>query len=311
MQRNALISVAAGLLSAVLYLSIKWSILGTLLFMFSPLPLFATGLGLGLAAGAVAALAAMIAVALVTEFTGMVVFAIAYAVPALMVVRFALLNRMAEDGTTEWYPPGQMLAWIALFGIGAFAAAAVFTGTGTGGLRAEISSYVDTMRGLSGQSSDSVDQVFATIKLIFPVIVTTWWMIIMVVNGVLAQKMLERRGLNRRPGPDLRTTALPPWLAGVMVAATVAALLGSEWLEFLGINIALILCVPYFFVGLAVLHMVSAAWSIRRAILFAAYVLLLLFSWTAVVVAGIGFLEHWTGLRERFGGPSRSHERKE
>jgi hypothetical protein len=221
---------------------------------------------------------------------------------------------MAEDGTTEWYPPGQMLAWIALFGIGAFTAAAVFTGTGTGGLRAEISSSVDTMRGLfvkSGQSSDSVDKFFATIELIFPFMVTTWWLIIMVVNGVLAQRMLERRGLNRRPGPDLRTTALPPWLAGVMVAATVAALLGSGWLEFLGINIALILCVPYFFVGLAVLHMVSAAWSTRRAILFAAYVLLLLFSWTAVVVAGIGFLEHWTGLRERFGGPSRSHERKE
>ncbi len=315
MQRNALISVAAGLLSAVLYLSTKWSILGALIFaLMSPLPLFAAGLGLGLAAGVVAALAATIAVALVADFTGMVIFVIAYAVPPLMVVRFALLNRMVEDGTTAWYPPGLLLSWIALYGIVAFTAAAVFTGTGTGGLRAEISGYVDTMRGLiveQAQSSASVDQVFATVKLIFPFIVTTWWMVIMVVNGILAQRMLERRGWNKRPGPDLRTTALPLWPAGVLVAATVAALLGSGWLEFLGSNIALILCVPYFFVGLAVLHTVSAAWSSKKAILFAAYVLLLLFSWTAVVVAGIGVLEHWTGLRERFGGPNRSHERKE
>ena len=97
----------------------------------------------------------------------------------------------------------------------------------------------------------------------------------------------------------------------VAVAATVAALLGSGWLGFVGTNIALILCVPYFFVGLAVLHTVSAAWSNRTAILFATYVLLLLFSWAAVLVAGIGVLEHWTGLRERFGGPDRSQERKE
>jgi hypothetical protein len=315
MQRDVLISVAAGLLSAILYLSTKWTVLGAMVFaLFSPLPLFAAGLGLGLAAGAGAALAATITVALVANWTGMLVFAIAYAAPALLMVHFALLNRTAEDGTTEWYSPGPLLAWLTLFGIGAFAAAATFTGTGSEGLRAGISGYVDTMRELiveSGQSNARVEQAFTTIKLIFPFIVATWWMITIVVNGVLAQRMLERRGLNRRPGPDLRTTALPPWLAGVMVAATVVALLGSGWLEFLGTNIALILCVPYFFVGLAVLHTVSATWSSRTAILFAAYVLLLLFSWTAVLVAGIGYLEHWTGLRKRFGGPSRSHERKE
>ncbi len=317
MQRNALISVAAGLLSAVLYLSTKWSILGALIFaLFSPLPLFATGLGLGLAAGVAAALTATIAVALVANFMGVAVFAIAYVAPPLMVVRFALLHRTAADGTTEWYPPGRLLAWIALFGIVGFTAVAVFTGTitGTGGLRAGISDYVDTMRGMiaePGRSSAGIDRVFTTVKLIFPFIITTWWMMIMVGNGVLAQRLLERRGWNKRPGPDLWTTALPPWPADVLVAATAAALLGSGWFGFLGINIALILCVPYFLVGLAVLHMVSAAWSSRKAILFAAYVLLLLFSWTAVVVAGIGYLEHWTGLRERFGGPSRRHERKE
>ncbi len=78
MQRNALISVAAGLLSAVLYLSIKWSILGALILaLFAPLPLFAAGFGLGLAAAVVAALTATIAVALVADIMGMVVFAMA------------------------------------------------------------------------------------------------------------------------------------------------------------------------------------------------------------------------------------------
>lgn len=315
MQRDVLISVAAGLLSAILYLSTKWAVLGAVVFaLFSPLPLFAAGLGLGLTVGAGAALTAAIAVALVTGLTGMVVFAIAYGAPALLVVRFALLNRTGEDGTTEWYPPGMLLAWITLFGIGTFAAVAIFTGSGSEGLRAGISGYVDTMRDLvveSGRSSTQIDQAFTAIKLIFPFIAVTWWMITIVVNGVLAQRMLERRRLSRRPSPDLRTIALPPWLAGVMVAAAVVALLGSGWFGFLGTNIALILCVPYFFVGLAVVHTVSAAWSNRTAILIAAYVMLLLFSWTAVLVTGIGYLEHWMGLRTRLGGPSRSNEREE
>jgi hypothetical protein len=319
MQREILLSLAAGLLSAVFYLSTKWGILGAVVFaLFSPLPLFAAGLGLGLPSVAGAALTATITVALVANLTGMVVFAIAYAAPVLLVVRFALLSRITPDGTTEWYPPGRLLVWITFFAIGVFTAATIFMGAGPGaapgGLQAGISGYVDTMRALivkSGQSSAGVDQVFATIKLIFPFIVATWWMMIMVVNGVLAQKILRRRGLNKRPAPDLRTTALPLWLAGVMVAASVAALLGSGWLGFLGTNIALILCVPYFLVGLAVVHTVSAAWSSRTAILFAVYVLLLLFSYTSLLVAGIGYSEHWAGLRKRFGGPDRSHERKE
>jgi hypothetical protein len=313
MQRNVLISVAAGLLSAVFFLSTKWSFLGALIFtLFAPLPLLAAGLGLGLAAAASAALTATITVALIANPAGTAVFAIAYGVPPLMLVHFSLLNRKADDGTTEWYPPGPLLAWIALFGVCTFTAVAVFAGVED--LRAGISGYVDTMRGLivrSDQNSPGADRIFDTVKLIFPFIIMTWWMIVTVVNGVIAQRMLERRGWSKRPAPDLRTTALPPWLLGVMVAAMVAALLGSDWLGFIGINVALSLCIPYFFVGLAVLHAISAPWPSRKAILFAAYTLLLFFSWTALVVAGIGFLEYWTGLRERFGGPNRSHERKE
>ncbi|MCH7909666.1 MAG: hypothetical protein IIB38_08625 [Candidatus Hydrogenedentes bacterium] len=75
---------------------------------------------------------------------------------------------------------------------------------------------MDTMRGMiaePGRSSASIERVFTTVKLIFPFIITTWWMMIMVGNGVLAQRLLERRGWNKRPRPDLWTTALPPWPA--------------------------------------------------------------------------------------------------
>lgn len=315
MRRDFLISVTAGLLSAVLYLSTTWSILGALVFaLFTPFPLLAAGLGLGLTAAAIATVISTLTVILVLDGIGMVVFAVVYALPAVMVVRLALLQRTAEDGTVEWYPPGLLLNFITLYAVAVFIVVDIFMGSGSGGLRAEISSYVDSMRDLvvdSQRNNTDVTLAFDAIKRIFPFIAAAWWMMVVVVNSILAQRLLERRGLNRRPGPDLRTTSLPVWLAGVMVAATVTALLGSGWLGFVGTNVALILCVPYFFVGLAVLHTVSAQWGARTAILIATYVVLLLFSRTAVLVAGIGFLEHWTDLRRRFGGPSGSQERKE
>jgi len=315
MQRDILLSVAAGLLSAILYLSAKWGFpVAPFFALFTPLPLFAAGLGLGLIAGGGTALIATIIVALVADLTVTREFSINYVVPVLLVVHFALLNRTAEDGTTEWYPLGMLLAWITLFGIGTFTVLANFTGGGSEGLQAGMASYVDTLRNLmvkSGGSNANLDQAFATLKLVIPFFIATGWLITIVVNGILAQRMLELRGLNRRPRSDLRTTALPPWLAGVMVAATVAALLGSGWLGTLGTNIALILCIPYFFVGLAVLHTVSAPWSGKSAILITAYLFLLFISWTAVLVTSVGFLEHWTGLRKRFGGPSPRNERKE
>ena len=96
-----------------------------------------------------------------------------------------------------------------------------------------------------------------------------------------------------------------------VVAAAAVALVGSGWLGFVATNIALILCVPYFLTGLAVLHAISARWNGRTAILIAVYLLLLLFGWPLLVVTGLGMVEHWAGLRQKLGDPGRGNERKE
>lgn len=317
MQRDLLTAVAAGLASAMLALSSSWGILGVLvLTLFAPLPLIAAGLGLGLTAAAIAAATALVTVALVQGWGALTVFAASDAVPALMIARFALLNREAPDGTIEWYPPGRLLTWICLYGIALFVASALIAGLGPDGLQARIAAFMDRVReAMPKPETDAAranaDRVFAALQFMVPAILTTAWMLKVTFNGVLAQKILARRGLSRRPSPDLRALALPPWLAGVTVAATVVGLLGSGWLGFLGANIAWILWVPYFLVGLAVLHAVSGTWPGRTPLLVVSYLFVILFGWLTVALAGIGFLEQWLGLRERFGGPGRGSERKE
>ncbi|HSR54826.1 MAG TPA: DUF2232 domain-containing protein [Alphaproteobacteria bacterium] len=317
MQRDVLIAVAAGLLAALLFLSSRWSIIGALVLeFFAPMPLIASGLALGLTVAIIAGACAAIAVALVTDLPALLMFAAADAVPALMIVRFALLSRQGGDGAQEWYPPGLLLVWIVALGIALFLIAALMTGFGPGGLQDRISAFLQPMRELldqsqTGGSSADAGRMVDAIAFIIPAIVTIGWIFKLVINSMLAQRILERRGLSRRPTPVLSAMTLPSWLAGLTVAATVVALLGSGWLGFMGANIALILWVPYFLSGLAVLHAVSVNWPSRTVLLIAAYVFLVLFGWPAMVAAGVGFVEQWMGLRERFGGPGRSNERNE
>jgi hypothetical protein len=314
MQKEALIAVAAGLAAAVIYLSGEWSLIGALIFaLAAPLPLLAVGLSLGLGPAALASAVAMVTIAAVKGFALMGLFAAADVAPVLIIVRFGLLNRPADDGSIEWYPPGQVLTWLTLYCAAAFAVLAVALGSGPQGLEAGVTSYVDGFRQMVAGTQDSaaVDRMLATLKRVFPFLVVTWWVIVISVNAHMAQKILVRTGQAKRPSPDLTTTALPPWILPVVVAAAAVALVGSGWLGFVATNIALILCVPYFLTGLAVLHAVSARWNGRKAILIAVYLLLLLFGWPLIVITGLGMMEYWVGLRQRFAAPSQSNERNE
>ena len=129
MPREALIAIAAGLASALLHLSTEWSLLGALVFaLAAPMPLFAAGLGRGLNAGLVAGGVAVGVIAAVAGLPRAGLFAVGDAVPVLMLVRFALLNRQIPEGGTEWYPPGLLLAWLSLYCAAAFAVLAAATG---------------------------------------------------------------------------------------------------------------------------------------------------------------------------------------
>lgn len=318
MQRQLAIAIAvgAGAVSALLHLSTQWSLLGALILtLFTPLPLLMAGLSLGLAGALIAVGAAVAAVLLAGDGLRALIFLVADGAPALFLVRQALLSRAGPDGGVEWYPPGLLLAWLTVYGALVFALLALFMGAGPGSLQAAISDYVDGFREIIAQRSRSdaegLEGLMATIKAVFPFLGVTWWLIVMIGNAVLAQKLVVRLERQLRPTPDLRATELPRWLTLGAVAATFVALLGSGWLGFVATNVALILFVPFFLTGLAVVHAISAGWPGRAAILFAIYLLFFLFGWPVLVVAGLGVLDQVTGLRHRFGGPGQGNERNE
>ncbi len=287
--------------------------LGAVFFaLAAPLPLFAAGLGLGLKGAMLAAAVATGVVAIAAGFPRAGLYAVTDAVLVVVLVRYALLNRPAADGNVEWYPPGMLLAWLTIYAAVAFVALALVWGPEN--LQSSVSDYVDGFRRMMTEAtrgSPAMDRMMAGLKRVMPFLVVAWWIVIMAVNGVLAQKFLVRTGHALRPSPDFTTTAPPGWLLSVAVAAAAAALVGSGWIGFVATNVALVLCVPYFLTGLAVVHAISVRWNGRKAVLFALYLLLVLFGWPLVVVTGLGMVEQWIGLRRRHAGPGPGNERNE
>ena len=71
-------------------------------------------------------------------------------------------------------------------------------------------------------------------------------------------------------------------------------------LGYLGRNIAMVFAVPYFLGGLAVVHGLVREVAFSGVLLGTFYLVVIISGWALVVVAGVGIIEQWAGLRSRF-----------
>ena len=289
-----------------------------LVFVYlAPLPLLLVGLGLGAKAGAIAGVTGLMVAGLTGGATTAGLYGLLNALPAALVVRQALMQKpTGPAGGAQWYPVGSILGWLTVLGAGIFLTATLASHVvGGTGIEGSVSTYLDRaftiMAPTLGESERAM--VVARFTPLFPGFVVTSWLLMTAVNGALAQALLVRMGHGLRPKTALADLNLPEWMSAVLVAAAAVALFGPGEMEYIGRNLVIILAVPFFFLGLAVIHTVA-----RRAVplpmllavfYFVFYGLLLITAWAAMIVAGIGLIEQWGGgLRRRFAGPGKNRE---
>ncbi|MGH6915201.1 MAG: DUF2232 domain-containing protein, partial [Geminicoccales bacterium] len=135
---------------------------------------------------------------------------------------------------------------------------------------------------------------------LFPGLMATSWVVMAVINAVLAQLLAVRVGRSRRPSPDFARLELPGWLWPALGAAALLALLGDGGPGFLGRSLLIVLVVPYVFLGLAVIHALSRKWSHPGLALAAIYSAVVLLGWPILGVLLLGFVEDWAHLRRRW-----------
>ena len=113
---------------------------------------------------------------------------------------------------------------------------------------------------------------------------------------------MVRFGANWRPSPDLAALGHPKWVPVLLGLTAVATALGGT-ARFLGINVIIVLAVPFCLAGLAVLHTVARRFPRPTIPLVIFYVLAGLFGWPLLLAAILGLLDSSLGLRRRFAQP--------
>ena len=189
-----------------------------------------------------------------------------------------------------------------LFCAGFMAGVGLFLMGSVDSLPGLVGAYLNDAFGFMAPAMNSADLTGMVDMLVtmFPGAMGASWVLMLVVNALLAQSVLVRMGNNIRPSPRFTNLALPQWLAWPMVIMAAIGLLASGDIRYIAQNTAIVLAVPYFFLGLSVIH-----WAVRRLtfatpLLVGLYLVLLISGWALLFVAALGMAEQWTGLRKRF-----------
>ncbi|MGB8274386.1 MAG: DUF2232 domain-containing protein [Alphaproteobacteria bacterium] len=298
MSKTMLAIVGGGAVSGLLYVLAASNVMGAVLLV--PLPLFLVGLGSGAAASLAAGGIGVLCAGGAGGFEGALKYALASAAPVALVTRQALLSRAARTGL-EWYPPGLMLAWLTGFGLLVVTAAVAWYSGAPGGLEEEIrATLAAALERMAATPEQGRIEAFA--RGIAPILLglgTAMWMMVIAIDGILAQGLLARFKRSLRPSPAVEDVDLPHWLVVALAAAVALTFIGGP-AKFLGQNAIAVLGVPFFFAGLAVVHALVRRLSGGPLALFAFYVIMAIFGWPVLLVAGLGLIDQWVAFRARW-----------
>jgi hypothetical protein len=330
MAREHLVALGAGAVSALFNLS---PLLGggapggLILTALGPLAPLAVGLALGVYPGALATGFAAVVIALATNVTLGGWFVLTNVVPSVVVMYLALQARPGAGGTSVWYPSGHVLAWLTVLGAAYIVGAALYFSGSEGGyagvgyeLVREVLSRVAFIPGegggMAGVGAEQIDAFARRISPYLPGVWVTCWEFLFVANAVLAQGLLVRFGRNLRPPSTLAAMELPRWVLGAGAAA-LAASFAPGAAGPVAQNVLMVLAIPFFFSGLAVIHALARRWRgpgahpfLRLLFLVLFYLIILAMVWPAFVLVGIGVVDSLAHIRRRLGRAGPEEEEK-
>ena len=304
------IGIGAGLVSALLFgVVITGSPLAMMLSFIAPLPIFIAALGWNHRCGLLASAAGAIALGLGFTVSGGIAFALGWALPAWWLAYLALLGRPAADGTTEWYPIGRLLLWIA-------GSAALITVIGVIALGdGSYDAYQNNLRQsfdrfLQGQAQgqeqpdpSATPRPDAFLNLFvsaLPLLFAFNFALVLALNLWLAGRAVLISQRLPRPWPRIPATSMPR-LAIVLLAAAVVACFLPGLAGAFGMSLAGALAAAFTLQGLAFIHDTSRERPGRAFLLSAVYVFALLVSSISLpLLALLGLADVAFVLRHRF-----------
>lgn len=309
------IAILAGLASGAFHLAILAGTIGALIFGYiTTLPLFAAGLALGWPASAIAGIAGLLVVMPVAGLEAGFWYAIIGPLPVAFLTQRALLWQEMPGGRV-WYPAGYLVTWMVAWASLALLAIALWQGSGPEGLQTLIERRVSLALGqwekvFGGKSG--IEEATAKIVRIVPLGLALSWMIMTSVNMLLAQGALARFNRAIRGRERFLDFEVPRALSALFVAGLALSFFPDP-AGMLGLAIAGLAMLPFAIAGIATVHVLAGRLGDRRRMaLIGFYMLFVFLGWPLLALLGaLGAIDHWFGLRARFGAsnlPARKEE---
>lgn len=262
MSSRVLFAVACGFAAALCNLAPQsGSPGGLMLSLVTPLPLFFAGLTqswLAAVAAGLVATAVMLGYGFVSGagMTTALVFLAATAAPVIVLVRQTLLARQDDDGLV-WYPVDRLAWWLGGIGI-AFGIAAIVMMETTPFRDTADQVFASLFAGadMGAEETESLREGF---RRLIPPIFAASSVMLLVFNGVLAQRIAKSTGRAVRPDLPLSEMRLPVSAAIALAVLSLASAFLPGTLSMIGAVGGAVLSALFVLQGLAVAH-----WLIRN-----------------------------------------------
>ncbi|MCP4936871.1 MAG: DUF2232 domain-containing protein [bacterium] len=318
MTKNPYIAgLAAGCVAALLYLSLATgSGMGLLLFYLAPLPGFIAGFGWGVRAAGVAALAGTGLILASLGFTPAIAYGVSLAVPSVIITNFASLYRLSGDPSQqqeepeqrqiEWYPVGNLMLIVALYGGLLAMMTVLLLGTSYEAYLDKVGSQLDLIISKAIEAGffkklkpEVMGQYKSVVQAILPASTAVLWCLLAYINMWIAAHIVRLSEKLSRPWPDLSRIEFS--------YKSSFALIGLFFLSFSmpGIGGLILsgfagaMMIAFLLMGLAVLHYLTRPYPARGLILFGTYITIFFIGWGAIFVIILGVVEPLVQIRRR------------
>ncbi|MBL95938.1 MAG: hypothetical protein CFH06_01420 [Alphaproteobacteria bacterium MarineAlpha3_Bin5] len=293
----AFVSILAGLISSLALLSVlSGSILAFPIFYLAPVPIYFVGLTIGAKGLLVAGTSGLIVSFALGEIIATIPFLAACVLPAFIVCTCFLIQRPSSNSKSEWHAAGEAVAYLTALGGILLFVVCLIAETTKGFEPLVVDHLSEALTSMVPNLPQNIhNTTIASLSPFFPGVAVASWIVMNIANAAIAQWASVRMKKNLRPTPSYSNVSMPQWLSTVFVGACILALLGPNNWGYLGNNLALVLAIPFFFVGLAVVHKFLGKQKHASTMIALFYVVLLVSSWASFLVAVLGIIEQWFG----------------
>lgn len=278
-------AIATGAFSAGIFLIIFGFGAGVPLMLLPSLPLFWIGLSRPPIMVCLAGITGIVLALLTTGIESAIFYAGFIAVPVLLFAPAAIAPH-PKGGHIR--PIGDLLTDLAIYAALAYTALIAWYEP-QGGLQKHIADFMrEGFANADHDTQETAGELGGQLAFLIMAASAWWWVLLMYAHAVIANGLLGLNVHKLRASLALAPFALPAWLLAALAATAAFSLLGDGVWAFGAQVIILILLLPYFLLGLTIIHEKIRRFPGRIMLFFLLYFFIFVLLWPALIIAAMG-----------------------